>query len=560
MSLLSDDLIKYTPRKEQQNALDFIKSHKTDPNNTTKFFLMDIPTGIGKSHLSMMISDFYLREVNSLSKVDIITAGKILQDQYGSTYGSLSNLKGMDNYECKSYSTSCLNGKEFNKLNKTTCDFCPYEISKNKYLSGPISLTNFQLYLIYSIRKAKEEGYANVDVKEKRLLIVDEAHNLHDVMSDFISVKITDSSISKLNLSNEYEVAKKFKSVSSIEKFVEFLKYLVDEMNETSNRINESMSSSDRSVISDKRDLKVSKIVGGEKNSDMKSMAVLQEIIQQKTKIDFLLSEYTGNKNNWIMESSYNENLKQKEMSIEPIWASNFLEKFVWSKYDMVILMSGTILDKKLFSDINSIDETKSVYYSIESPFPSKNRKIYYMPIGKMSYDKKINTFKKCVPYIEKILKKYKDVKGVIHTNSFELSNWIKRDVSNNRLIFHETSDRDDKLRMHMESSKPLVFVSPSVDTGVSFDGDKSRFQVIAKIPYPSLASKKNQVRLKNNPNWYAYKAVSGVIQMCGRSVRSRLDYADTIIIDASFSDLLRYNSHMFPDWFQRSIKKVDVN
>jgi adenine specific DNA methylase Mod len=36
-------------------------------------------------------------------------------------------------------------------------------------------------------------------------------------------------------------------------------------------------------------------------------------------------------------------------------------------------------------------------------------------------------------------------------------------------------------------------------------------------------------------------------------------DYADTIIIDGSFSDLLKYSGHFFPNWFQEAIKKVNV-
>jgi Rad3-related DNA helicase len=96
-------------------------------------------------------------------------------------------------------------------------------------------------------------------------------------------------------------------------------------------------------------------------------------------------------------------------------------------------------------------------------------------------------------------------------------------------------------LRHHFTSEKPTVIVSPSVSTGVSFDHVKSRFQVIAKIPYPSLGSQKNKLRQKTYPEWYAWKTVAELIQACGQSVRSHTDYADTIIIDGSFSDVLKF-------------------
>jgi Rad3-related DNA helicase len=110
-------------------------------------------------------------------------------------------------------------------------------------------------------------------------------------------------------------------------------------------------------------------------------------------------------------------------------------------------------------------------------------------------------------------------------------------------------------LRHHFTTEKPTIIVSPSVSTGVSFDNERSRFQVIAKIPYPSLASQKNKMRQKTYPDWYSWRTVAELIQACGRSVRNHKDYADTIIIDGSFSDVLKFSSHYMPLWFQESIK-----
>jgi Rad3-related DNA helicase len=271
------------------------------------------------------------------------------------------------------------------------------------------------------------------------------------------------------------------------------------------------------------------------------------------------LKEYKDNPNNWVLESSWNEKMKSKELSLEPIWAYDYLDKYIFSNYDMVFLMSGTILDKNLFCQLNGLDVTKASYYSIASPFPLKNRPIYYMPIGKMSFKSKEDTFKRYVPYIQKLLDKYKKKKGIIHTNSFELAKWIEDSIKDPRLVFHDSSNKDEVLRMHMESEEPTVIVSPSMDTGVSFDNDSARFQIIAKVPYPSLASQKNKMRQMNNPDWYSWKTVSGLIQMTGRPVRSDKDYADTIIIDGGFGDVIKHSSQFLPDWIQEAIKKVNV-
>jgi Rad3-related DNA helicase len=271
------------------------------------------------------------------------------------------------------------------------------------------------------------------------------------------------------------------------------------------------------------------------------------------------LKEYKENPDNWVLESNYNEKLRQKELSLEPIWAFDYLDKYVFSHYDMVFLMSGTILDKNLFCGLNGLDVSKTSYYSIGSPFPVINRPIYYMPLGKMSYKSKEETFQRYIPYIQKLLDKYKNKKGIIHTNSFELSNWIQKSIKDKRLIFHDSSNKDEMLKRHLESEEPTVIVSPSMGTGVSFDNDSARFQIIAKIPYPSLASQKNKVRQSTNPDWYSWKTACSLQQACGRIVRSTTDYGDTIIIDGGFGDVIKHSSQFLPDWFQDAVKRINV-
>ncbi len=549
---LKKDLSIYKPRKEQKEALSFI-SETYMKNKNSKFYLMDLPVGIGKSYLALMISDWYQKNVSRTAKVDIITNSKILQDQYADTYSSISDLKGKENYECETYSCSCAQGAEFNRLNKTSCETCPYNSARESFISGNISLTNFYLYILYAIYNPKL-----LESRDARVLIVDESHEFDDVMSDFISIKMTENSIKKMKFTNEGEIIKRLKAVSSIADYVKFLTYLLNEVNSTVEDMEKGLGSQSRNVRSDKRDLKISKLLKT-KNSDVKIMQSITELRQHQLKIDIFLKEYKANPNNWVLEQNYNEKLKQKELSLEPIWAYDYLDKYVFSNYDMVVLMSGTILDKNLFCQLNGLDVTKAVYYSIRSPFPLKNRPIYYMPVGKMSYKAKEDTFKRYIPYIQKLLSKYKNQKGIIHTNSFELANWIKTSIKDPRLLFHDSSNKDEMLKFHFESEEPTVLVSPSMDTGVSFDHEKSRFQIIAKVPYPSLASQKNKLRQKNNPDWYSWKTIAGIVQMSGRSVRSETDWADTIIIDGSFSDVIKYSGHLIPDWIQEAITKINV-
>jgi len=85
---LKNDLAKYKPRKEQKEALNFIET-EYNKNKLNKFFLLNLPVGSGKSHLALMVADWYKKNVNRTAKVDIITNSKILQDQYSNDYDSI---------------------------------------------------------------------------------------------------------------------------------------------------------------------------------------------------------------------------------------------------------------------------------------------------------------------------------------------------------------------------------------------------------------------------------------------------------------------------------------
>ncbi len=549
---LKKDLDRFTLRKEQKDTLDFIQD-EYNKNPLNKFFLLNLPTGVGKSVLALNLANWYRKNVNRMARVDIITSNKLLQDQYSQTFDSICDLKGKENYECEEYACSCAQGAEFARLNKTSCESCPYSSARESYINGGISLTNFYLYILYAMYNPKL-----MESRAARVLIVDEAHEFDDVMTGFVSIKITEAVVKKFKFSNEPVILKELKQISTISHYVEFLKFLNTEIISTQEQMEKGMYKAPRDVVSDKRDLKISKVLNV-KNKDVKLMQLMTDLKQYQLKIEIFLKEYKDNPNNWVLETSYNEKLRQKELSLEPIWAYDYLDKYVFSHYDMVFLMSGTILDKNLFCQLNGLDVTKAVYYSIEPPFPVKNRPIYYMPVGKMSFKQKEETFERYIPYIKKILDKYSTSKGVIHTNSFELSNWIQKSIKDKRLVFHDSTNKDEMLKMHCESDKPTVIVSPSMDTGVSFDNDLARFQIIAKVPYPTLGSQKNKMRQINNPDWYAWKTVSGLIQMSGRPVRSNKDYADTIIIDGSFGDVIKHSSHFLPDWVQNAIKRINI-
>jgi ATP-dependent DNA helicase DinG len=550
MKILDKDLSPYKLREEQENCLNFIFD-KIHGEPIKKFFLLDLPTGVGKSILALAFIQRYLKEVDKDAKFDVLTESKLLQRQYAEEFNSISNLWGRNTYQCSQFSCTCEQGKEFQKITKKKCEDCPYDHDREQFMGGRISLTNFHMFTLMRLNKL-------LDRRESNVLIVDEAHELENVVSDFISVTLSPRNLSGMNFPDVDKITKSMNNIITIDDFVGFCNdFLLERIEEQLSTLGSDIDKTNSKVL--QRELSISSLIGGQ-TDEVKTSKAIENLKSFQSKILNFLQEYRNDDTNWVIQTEYDEQ-RRKKLIVQPIWAHPFFDKYIWSKYDKVILMSGTILDKKMFSYLNGIPDPIAEYYNIDSPFSVKNRPIYYIPVGKMSYKNKEETFNKYVPMIEKLLTKYKNKKGIIHTTTFELQNWVQERIISDRFLPH-TSDQKSKnfaLKQHYTSNKPTVLLSPSMGTGIDLKKDRARFQICLKVPYPSLGDLKNKRRMKDKPEWYQWVTVSKFIQMYGRAVRSKDDNAHFIMLDGNFSNLLRYSSQYFPQWIQKAIKQVNV-
>lgn len=540
--------LKYDPRPEQVEMRDFTMDAI---NKGFKFILMDAPVGIGKSYYAVMLITELLKK-NSKIKFDILTSTKLLQSQYADDFAFINNLWGAGNYECERYECRCDVGQELCALNKSFCADCPHALAKESYFKGQVSLTNYHLYILYAM-------YAKQKLEDRgaSILIVDEAHEFDSIVCDFVSVKLNKNILKKLGLDQKAveEYDKAFKTVNSLQDYVDMIR--VDVLKDMKTHKQNLMGEEPRGSAKSKKDW----------------MRKVKDVDNAIGKFEIFLKEYDEDPDNWIFEKEENKYTKGENRNIidlfaQPIWSKDYLEQYVWSRYDHVILMSGTILDKKLFTFLNGLKEESTVHMKLNSPFPVDNRKIYYIPAAKMSYDNKRQAFEAMVPWLKKILKKYSNKKGIIHTVSFELANWIleefQKDKSKEgqemckRLLTHDSSSRDLVLRRHTASKEATILVSPSMFVGVDLKEDLSRFQIILKIPYPNLGSSKIKKRKDIYPPYYGWRTVADIVQSYGRSVRSMTDEADTYVLDSNFDNLLRYNSDFIPKYVKEAIRRVN--
>jgi len=504
--------------------------------------LNNLPTGTGKSYLIMLFANWYKNFINEDAKFDILTNSKVLQEQYLKDFDFINNYKGRSNYFCDQYDTDCGNGKELCRILKTSCDYCPYDISKNKWISGNIGLTNFHLFNTLCIYQKE-----TLNRRDGNVLIIDESHDFESVFSDFLSTKISTTILKKcgFTLKEIEDIDDKYLSkIKYLDKYINFLQSVLVP------RFENKMKHFETEITTAQQ----------KKKSELSNY--IQHIEGKLLSLKHLFESYKNDPSNVVLDVIINKNEKMYsgiELVTQHIFVYEYIHDYIWKHYDHVIFMSASILDRKMFSFINGLDEKLTSYYEIPTPFSKKNRPIYYLKVGKMNWNNKEETFQKQIPWIKKILNKYKDKKGIIHTTNYEITEWLQNNIMDERLIFHDTDNRNDMLEKHLSSNEPTVLVSPSMISGVSLDDDLARFSIILKIPYPNISSNKIKGRQKMKPEWYTWKTIIDTLQAYGRGVRGENDFCDTYILDSNFSDLLKYNSDKMPKYFTEAIKVLNI-
>jgi Rad3-related DNA helicase len=527
---MKDIRLKHDPRPQQVEILDFVKESIADEK---KFMMIDAPTGTGKSFAAVMISDWYQKEINKDAKFDIITNTKLLQDQYTRDFDFMASLKGSNSYWCRTNLMQCGESKMLNKVKGKKCGTCPHSIAQSQFQRERISLTNYHLltaYAMYAPDKLADRG-ANV-------LIIDEAHSFEEAFCDFVASTFSERSIDKLGIWEPWMEAD-LDQVTTLRQLSDYVakviiprltKHMVDLIDEAK----ETRGKKKRAELVNKAD-----------HCD-KSMC----------KYNRFLNDEDNYNSNWVFEKDLDQNGKTRIL-VEPIWGNAYMKEMFFNKYDHVILMSGTILDPKMMGFLMGLEDEEYSYLELPCPFDAKKRPIIYLKFGKMSYYDKKETFKTAIPVMKKILEKNKAHKGIIHTGNYQFSDWIRRNIKDDRLLIHDSSTREKSLTHHIESEFETVLVSPSMMNGIDLKDELSRFQIILKVPFPNLQSSKIKRRLDTKPDWYNWKTLIEIMQSYGRSIRSEDDWAETYVLDACFDQVLQKR---VPQYFRDALKIKHLN
>lgn len=214
-----------------------------------------------------------------------------------------------------------------------------------------------------------------------------------------------------------------------------------------------------------------------------------------------------------------------------------------------IVLLSATIGPKDV--ERLGLEGRKRIQYiDCPSPIPPGNRPIITESLVSVNRDNIVEASHTIARRIEE-LASFHPEKGVVHA-TYQMSSLLRNHLQGDRYLFHDRENKAEVYRAFRESdiSDGRILVACGMYEGIDLPDDLGRWQVITKCPFASLGNPAVAYQLKNDPEFYSWQTVRTMIQACGRICRTPTDFGVTIILDASFRNLLERKGYMFPTWF----------
>ncbi len=545
MSLLDNFPSHLQARDAQKEILDEVQESL---KSGYKKIIVSAPTGIGKSAIAMTLAKSY---ENSF----VVTYSKSLQDQYVDDFEMLVPVKGKSNFPCfksmeqkgidlqeydvaMNQGLSCDKGEcqERNKEGKRqNCKFkppiqafeektfeeivCPYYEQKYSALITDHSVWNYHSYF----QTVKYNRVIYGEYLNRNISIFDEAHSIEDQIIQFVGIEIIKKHI------EECEIRIESYDLTDIQMIIQLLGDITEFYARKVREIRESRAY--------------------QENPDYTLMNKLDGNYERFARIRI---EVSSDPENFIINEPEYKKGKFKSITIKPLDVSKYVKEFFITPFQ--IFMSATISKDSFCQNMGFSNDDVAFVDTPCSPFPLENRKVEFVNAARLAHNSPQINENRAYLKIDDILSKHRDQRGLILTSSrARCKNIVKNLSSKNKSrlrICHARNPngktQDDVINEHA-NSKNGVLISSSLWQGADLKDGLSRFQIIAKSPYPNYAEKWVESKMERYPLWYSSQTINKILQGFGRSIRSKDDWAATYVLDSAIEPLLNNSKNLVP-------------
>ncbi len=539
-------------RPSQQEVMDQIGAALSQ---SKRFIILEAPVGFGKSAIAAWLC-------NRLGSAYLLTSTKQLQDQYSLDFG-FPVVTGKSNFTCLVPTSSgrflpCSKGRcevdwrlsecphyltfeQYDEHKRGLCGksskcqglkdkkLCAYYEQKWDAFRAPVAVANYPFFLT--------ELRHTDDIKRRRVLVCDEAHDLERQMVDAASFSLARS------VMESYRLASSPRSAipnSGLERAAAW---------------KEPLSAEKRAL-----ELFIDANLGDRTMQDR--VASCRNVLDS---LERFVEDLEAHSDNWIVNSIREAATIDGEPTVEevvfrPLEIGAYTSS-LFETAETVLLMSATVFSSEAFCRTLGIPEKECCFIRVkQSSFPVENRRIYAMNTARLNRASMGASMEAIAQAVDELMTRHSGERGVIHTTSNWQASYIVDHVSEpNKARLSSTenaSSRSALLRAHA-STEESVLISPSMFLGVDLKDELSRFQVVVKVPYPDLSDRRTSIKSRSDPTWYDWQTALRLVQTYGRSVRSETDHAVTYVLDSNFATFVQRNRNLLPDYFIEAIEGV---
>ena len=524
-----------------------------------KLIIVDAPTGVGKSIINLLAAN------NIFQTAYVTTPLRILVDQYRNDVESKfakhnlgKTIMGRQTYDCeyliqeelkygkispmrrkflKADSGPCIEkdptyfwqGRKVKKCPYREKEKCDYYNARDIAMISNVVLTTFDYFMKGIYPKIEEDQSEGLAWTKSVGLIIDEAHNLPNKMTDMFTVEITRRTYPALQDDKQAR----------------------DNFDEIKHRIDSGESAKDAittfhlSYMTQLQNI-IDHINGKEKLTDIETRDK-----QRYLRIQYRLNNLIDHINGKNMILSMDDN----HIQFRPYSPAPYLKDF-WKDFDRILLTSATFFGLEQYMEDLGLDMPYE-YIEVPSSFPPENGMIEFPLDIRLSRDNFQETLPDIVHAIDAILEKHPNERGLIHAHTYAYAKEIlARTKYQERIITHDSLTRSDMLKEFLKSDrKDIVLLSVNMGEGLDLKDDLARFQIIVKCPYGNLGDPWIREHFNHSKKWYDYEAVKVILQASGRIVRSEKDSGITYMLDMRAHDLIKRYYDSMPIWFKERIE-----
>jgi len=571
-------------RTNQRETIEAICNlYLKDPEST---LILDAPTGTGKSIIALW-SSYILKELGNTGY--LITSDKSLQDQYERDIikfktGSAS-VRGIDNYICDvnglSYSMGeCkMRGYSINQSLALQCSStCGYINSRQKAINSPVTLANYSWWLIQqnyvnlkiaqhqqSLEKSDTGPKAlesSVDLdeydnffpfKKRDFAFFDEAHKVDEIVQQHFSPILKKFPLFSTVDLIDFLISEGIRTSTAGRTYIEGLidEILFEETNEGMffrlNKLKTFLSG----VLSKRKEL--------QKASRFKFGRSVEKPLPKKWSKAFKQFDYIKDvhckledyleiiEKEGLQSMLFSKNIQEGEIKLMCLNEATMIKKHLHKRSGFKVFMSATIGDPKTYIRVMGIKNANVIRLS--NDFNYEKSPIIFVNRFKMSMQHKEKSLPEAIKMLDKILDRHESQRGLIHTGSYEFTQYIKQHSKHiKRIIEYKNSSEKEDALIKFKKGVNGIIMGPSILEGLDFNDESCRFQIFFKIPFPSLGDPLTIAKMKGSPGWYDWKTGVTIEQGIGRSVRNSNDWAITYILDACFNNIMQKTNFLSND------------